>query len=461
MDEEVYTIMLTGQRVLVVGLARSGLAAAQSLHKHGAAVIGYDQKAINSLSPAVKELEQMGIQVINEWDPDMMESIDLIVVSPGVPLSLPICGWAQAERIPIIGELELAFQMKNEQVDLLAVTGTNGKTTTTALLRYILEKDGQSAYYGGNIGIALTSLIDSLDQGVVVAEVSSFQLETVDRFHPSISGLLNITPDHLDRHKTMEAYIKAKSKIFMQQQPGDYAVFNYDDHYLRGLAENCPATVIYFSAQHHLEEGFFIDKGVIVYRHNNKNTQVCPVGDICLRGQHNLENVLCAVAISYLYGARPARIGDALKTFTGVRHRMEEVVYNKGVLYVNDSKATNPESAMKALQSFQQPIILIAGGRNKGSDFSEFAQMAAARVRDLILLGEARHEIKDAVMKTSFRNIHEVNDLTEAVELASHLAADGDVVLLSPACASWDQFPSYEHRGDLFCKLSRSLSERA
>ncbi len=453
--------MFTGQKVLVVGLARSGLAAAQSLHKHGAQVIGYDQKAIDSLGTVVRDLEQMGIPVINEWEPEGIKPIDLIVISPGVPLSLPMCQWAQAQGIPIIGELEIAFRLKNEQVALLAVTGTNGKTTTTALLRYILEKDGRSAYYGGNIGIPLTSLIDELTQGVVVAEVSSFQLETVAKFHPDICGLLNITPDHLDRHKTMDAYIKAKSKIFAQQQPRDYAVFNYDDRQVRQLAQMCPATVVYFSAQHQLEQGFFIDNNVIVYRHAGKKTQICPVGDIRLRGQHNLENVLCAVAMSYLYGARPARISDALKTFTGVRHRMEEVVYHNGVLYVNDSKATNPESAIKALQSFHQPIILIAGGRSKSSDFTEFAQMVAARVRELIILGEARQEIKDAVMKTSFRNIHEVEDLTEAVDLASHFAVDGDVVLLSPACASWDQFPSYEHRGDLFCKLTRSLSERS
>ena len=282
----------------------------------------------------------------------------------------------------------------------------------------------------------------------------------MEKFHPPICGLLNITPDHLDRHKTMQAYIEAKAKIFKQQLPNDYAVFNYDDHLLRELAKKCLATVVYFSTQHQLPEGFFIDKDVIVYHHHHKITQICPVGDIRLRGQHNLENVLCAVAMSYLYGARPAMISDALKTFTGVRHRMEEVVYSQGVLYINDSKATNPESVMKALQSFQQPIILIAGGRNKGSDFSEFARVLASRVRDLIILGEARQEIKDAVMKTSFRNIHEVNDLTEAVDLASQLAVVGDVVLLSPACASWDQFPSYEHRGDLFCKLARSLPEQ-
>ncbi len=453
--------MLAAQKVLVVGLARSGLAAVRSLNKQGAQVMGYDQKAFDSLGSAATELEQLGIRVVNQWDPNLIsEPIDLIVVSPGVPLSLPIFEWAHQQGIPIIGELELAFRLKNERVDLLAVTGTNGKTTTTALLRYILEKDGRLAYYGGNIGIALTSLMEDLNEGVVVAEVSSFQLETVEKFHPPICGLLNITPDHLDRHKTMQAYIEAKAKIFKQQLPNDYAVFNYDDHLLRELAKKCLATVVYFSTQHQLPEGFFIDKDVIVYHHHHKITQICPVGDIRLRGQHNLENVLCAVAMSYLYGARPAMISDALKTFTGVRHRMEEVVYSQGVLYINDSKATNPESVMKALQSFQQPIILIAGGRNKGSDFSEFARVLASRVRDLIILGEARQEIKDAVMKTSFRNIHEVNDLTEAVDLASQLAVVGDVVLLSPACASWDQFPSYEHRGDLFCKLARSLPEQ-
>jgi UDP-N-acetylmuramoylalanine--D-glutamate ligase len=454
--------MLAAQRVLVIGLARSGLAAIHSLHKQGAQIMGYDQKTFDSLGTVGKELEQLGVQVVNQWDPDLIsDPIDLIVVSPGVPLSLPIFEWAHQQRIPIIGELELAYRLKSDQVDLLAVTGTNGKTTTTALLRYILEKDGRLAYYGGNIGIALTSLIENLDEGVVVVEVSSFQLETVENFRPPICGLLNITPDHLDRHKTMEAYIEAKSNIFKQQLPHDYAVFNYDDHCLREIAEKCPATVVFFSAQQQLPEGFFINNDVIVYQHHQGTTQICPVGDIRLRGQHNLENVLCAVAMSYLYGAKPAMISDALKTFTGVRHRMEEVIYNQGVLYVNDSKATNPESVMKALESFQQPIILIAGGRNKGSDFAELAQVLANRVRDLILLGEARQEIKDAVMKTSFRNIHEVSDLTEAVELAARLATVEDVVLLSPACASWDQFPSYEHRGDLFCKLARSLAEQS
>lgn len=455
-----YHHMFAGQKVLVVGLARSGLAAAQSLYKLGARVIGYDQKRIEELDPAVKELEQLNIPVVNQLEPDIInESLDLIVVSPGVPLSLPVFDWARQQGLPVIGELELAYRLKKPQVDLLAVTGTNGKTTTTALLRYILEKNGYAAYYGGNIGLPLTSLLEKLTEGVVVVEVSSFQLETVDQFHPGICGLLNITPDHLDRHKTMQAYVEAKSRIFKQQQPGDYAVFNFDDDYLRQLAEKCPADVVFFSTQQSLPEGFFIDGNIIVYRHKGVDIQICPAGDIRLRGQHNLENVLCAVAMSYLYGARPAMISDALKTFTGVRHRMEEVIYHQGVLYVNDSKATNPESAIKALQSFDQPIILIAGGRNKGSDFAEFARVIAEKVRELIIMGEARSEIKDAVMKTSFRNIHEVNDLTEAVRLASQLAVAGDVVLLSPACASWDQFPSYENRGDLFCELARSLSQ--
>lgn len=453
--------MFANRKVLVIGLARSGLAAARALQRRGALVTGYDQKSAQVLGSVVQDLEQMGIRVITETFPDLTcEPVDLVIASPGVPLDLPIFDQACQLAIPIIGELELAYQLKSQQVDMLAITGTNGKTTTTALLRYILEKDGRPAYYGGNIGIALTSLVESLAEGVIAVEVSSFQLETVDRFRPAICGLLNITPDHLDRHKTMHAYVESKSNIFKMQSRQDFAVFNYEDPYLREMSKQCPAAVIYFSVHSHLETGFYIENNNIVFRRENAAVNICPIGDIRLRGQHNMENVLCAVAMSYLYGVKPATINDALKSFTGVRHRLEEVTSHDGVLYINDSKATNPESVMKALESFQQPIILIAGGRNKGSDFSRLAEMINEKVRDLIILGEAREEIKHAVMKTSFKNIHEVNDLTEAVYKAGKLARKGDVVLLSPACASWDQFPSYEHRGDLFCELARTMSER-
>lgn len=452
--------MFANQKVLVVGLARSGLAAAQILHHKGARVTGCDQKPEAVLGAVVSEMRDRGIEIIVEAYPEVRkERFDLLVASPGVPPDLPVFQAARDQGVPIIGELELAYRLKSDEVDMLAVTGTNGKTTTTSLLRYILEKDGRQAFYGGNIGVALTSLVENLKEGVIAVEVSSFQLETVDSFHPHISGILNITPDHLDRHKTMQAYIEAKARIFKCQTPRDYTVLNYDDALVRGLAPQCPGTVVFFSTQEPLAQGFVILDDQIAYQHHDRVIPICPIKDLRLRGRHNWENVLCAAAMSYLYGVRPAVIKQALKTFTGVRHRMEEVVTRQEILFVNDSKATNPESVMKALTSFEKPIILIAGGRNKGSDFSELANMINERVRELILLGEAREQIKRAVMNTPFRNIHEVNDLTEAVHTAVNLAHQGDVILLSPACASWDQFPSYEHRGDLFCQLARTLAE--
>lgn len=452
--------MFKDSKILVVGLARSGLAAARILNQSGARVTGYDKKPVEELGPGIDELVPKGVQFLTGDQPDLSQfDFDMVVASPGISLELAVFKQAVQLSIPIIGELELAYRLKAAQVDMLAVTGTNGKTTTTSLLQYILELDGQPAFYGGNIGIALTSLVGSLQEGVIAVEVSSFQLETADQFHPVICGILNITPDHLDRHKTMTAYTEIKSRVFRRQTPQDYTVLNYDDPLLQEISAQCPGQVIYFSNQHKLESGFCIDEGYIVYKHSSGQEAICPVSELRLRGQHNLENVLCAAAMSYLYGVKPEVIRKALASFNGVRHRMEEVIDCQGVLFINDSKATNPDSAIKALQSFDQPIILIAGGRNKGSDFTEFAQVIDERVRELILLGEARDEIKGAVMKTPFRNIHEVNDITEAVTLSVELAQEGDIVLLSPACASWDQFPSYEHRGDLFCELARRYQQ--
>ena len=255
----------------------------------------------------------------------------------------------------------------------------------------------------------------------------------------------------------MEGYIKAKSRIFACQSEDDYAVLNYEDQHIRTMAQECPARVICFSNRRVLPEGAFIKEGLIYFVMDNKALPICQVHELSLRGRHNLENILCAVAVAAIAGAKVESIRDTLKTFTGVRHRIEEVGVVDGVLYVNDSKATNPESAIKALESFNEPIILIAGGRSKGSAFGEFAGLIKEKVKGLVLLGEAREEIRKAVMDVGFQNIHEVNDFNTAVATARKLAAAGDVVLLSPACASWDMFKSYEQRGDLFCKLVRAM----
>lgn len=447
-----------GKRILVVGIARSGIAAAKSLARRGAALFACDRKPGDELGDILLELETLGVEVYTGSYPRVSrDRFDLLVASPGVPLDIDPFIEARDTGVPVIGELELAYLLKPDAVDLYAISGTNGKTTTVSLLQAILAADGRRALAGGNIGVPLTTLVDSMTAGVIVVEASSFQLETTCHFRPRISALLNITPDHLDRHKSMEGYIKAKSKIFAYQGQDDYALLNYEDLHIRKMAKDCPARVVYFSNQRVLSEGAFIKDNLIYFVLDNKVMPICPVNEVFLRGQHNLENILCAVAVAVLAGVEIKTIKEILQTFTGVRHRIEEVAVVNGVLYINDSKATNPESAIKALESFNEPIILIAGGRSKGSSFEEFAGFIKEKVKGLVLVGEAREEIKKAVMDAGFQNIYEVNDFSTAVATAGQLAVAGDVVLLSPACASWDMFKSYEQRGDLFCQLVRAM----
>jgi UDP-N-acetylmuramoylalanine--D-glutamate ligase len=449
-----------GKKILVVGIARSGIAAIKILAKRGALLTACDRKDKAELGDSLTELTELGVKLYTGKYPEVnRDDYDLVIVSPGVPQDIEPLSAARRLDLPIISELELAYLFKPDTVEMYAISGTNGKTTTVSLLQAILANDGQAAEAGGNIGIPLSTLVDSMEAGVIVVEASSFQLETTVKFKPHISALLNITPDHLDRHKTMERYIEAKANIFMRQTSEDYAILNYEDIYIKAMAEICPARVVYFSTERVLDEGAYVKDDMICFAFGGRVDAICPIREVSLRGRHNLENILCAVAMAVMAGARTESIRETLKTFTAVRHRIEEAGWVNGVLYVNDSKATNPESAIKALESFSEPIILLAGGRSKGSDFSEFARIIKARVKELILLGEAREEIKKAVMETGFKNIHEVNDFPTGVKTAAELASAGDVVLLSPACASWDMFESYEHRGDLFCQIVMEMKQ--
>ena len=447
-----------GKRVLGVGIARSGIAAARVLVEKGAVLVACDCKSSSELGNSLQELEQLGIKIYTGSYPQVnRDRFDLLIASPGVPLDIEPLVQARTNGIPVISELELAYLIKSDRVELYAISGTNGKTTTVSLLQAILATGGRNAMAGGNIGVPLCTLLDHMSTGVIVVEASSFQLETTSQFRPHISALLNITPDHIDRHKSMEGYIQAKSKIFARQTRDDYAVLNYEDQHIRKLAHDCPSRVVYFSTERILKEGAFVKDGWICFTLDGEEKPICQLSEVSLRGKHNLENILCAVAVAVIAGTKTEAIAETLKVFAGVRHRIEEVAVVNEVLYVNDSKATNPESAIKALESFNEPIILIAGGRSKGSSFSEFAYYIREKVKDLVLLGEARVEIKKAVMDAGFKNIHEVDDFTTAVEKARQLATSGDVVLLSPACASWDMFKSYEQRGDLFCELVRGM----
>ncbi|HZJ85118.1 MAG TPA: UDP-N-acetylmuramoyl-L-alanine--D-glutamate ligase [Syntrophomonadaceae bacterium] len=448
------------KKILVIGLGKSGVASAMVLAKKGAIVIACDIKRPDSMREIMEELLANKIETLVGTYPDVKkEGYDMLVLSPGVPLTIEPVRVAIRQGIPVIGEIELAYLLKKPDLQMFAITGTNGKTTTTALLQSILKKSGINAIAAGNIGTPLTLIADSMEKGIISVELSSFQLETINKFKPSIASILNITPDHLDRHKTMSAYIKAKSNIFTNQDASDYAILNFEDKILRKLAEEVKASIIYFSSEQTLKEGVFIKDNIIMANINKTLINICNVDEILLKGKHNLENILCASAMALAAQVEPRHIATALKSFTSVRHRMEEIAENNGVIYVNDSKATNPESALKAIEAFTEPIILISGGRNKGASFDEFARALSPKVKALILLGEAKEEIKSAAIAQNYKNIYEVNSLDEGVRLAHHLSQVGDVVLLSPACASWDMFDNYEQRGDLFRELVFAICE--
>lgn len=446
------TVDLTGKKILVIGLAVSGTAAVDLLLNYGAEVYAYDMKNPAELHQLTAGVEQRGARIYagGERPPVAAGVYDFAVISPGIPEETPLVQELVRNGIRIIGELELAYLAKSAGVEILAVTGTNGKTTTTALLEHIFRKAGRPAVAGGNIGVALSQLVQSFAEGVIVAETSSFQLDAIERFRAHIAGIINITPDHLDRHKNMTNYVRAKAHIFVNQDENDYLVLNFEDKAVRELANYARAGTCYFSTERILNKGVYVRSGMIVFAGGNQVLEICPVRALSLRGKHNLENILCAVGMSCLAGLDPVLIGEALRDFPGVRHRLEEIALYDGVLYINDSKGTNPDSTIKALDAFEQPIVLIAGGRDKGSDFTSLAKLIASRAKALVLLGEARDKIRAAVEEENFRDIYEAADLAEAVARARELARSGDVVLLSPACASWDMFRNYEERGDLF-----------
>jgi len=448
---------LAGKRVLVAGMARSGLAATRLLIRYGAEVTIYDRKTPGEMESEIKSIPQ-GVKIIlGEHKSVLTGDFDLVVTSPGIPLSNPLLANSIEDGIPVISELELAFCLKPPGLDLLAITGTNGKTTTTALVADILHKSGIPSAAAGNIGLPLTQVVGELERGMVAVECSSFQLETIISFHPVVSGVLNITPDHLDRHHTMENYAAIKSRIFRNQNLDEYTILNHEDPWITGFRPGCKAR--FFSADTTLDRGVWIEDGKIVVSLEGERETICKLSEVKLRGRHNLENILCAVGITRAVKVAPEVIKQSLVTFAGVNHRLQEVRTVNGVLYVNDSKGTNPDSTIKALEAFTEPVILIAGGRNKGSDFNQLAGLIAQKVKALVLLGEARSIIRQTVEDKGFTNIVEVDSIEEAVASAHSMAQPGDVVLLSPACASWDMFKDYEERGDLFCSAVMALGE--
>jgi UDP-N-acetylmuramoylalanine--D-glutamate ligase len=452
-----YLATLRGRPVAVVGLARSGVAAARLLHAAGAVVVATDTKPLDALDVEARALSGLGVRLlVGATSPEAVAGADLVVVSPGVPLASPQLAPARARRVPVIGELELAWRAM--EADALAITGTNGKTTTTALTGALLGEEGRPVLVAGNIGTPLAAhALEFPADGLVVCEVSSFQLETTEAFHPRVAAVLNVTPDHLDRHGSLEAYADAKARVFARQTSADCAVLNADDEGSRALAPRTAARVVWFSRQRALEHGVFVRDGWIAARLNGHVENVCPLTDVRLRGAHNVENVLAATACALWAGLSPEAIRRGIARFRGVAHRIEPVRDLRGVQYFNDSKGTNVASTVKALESFTEPVVLIAGGVGKGQDFAPLAAAARGRVRHAVVIGQDGPRIA-AALDAAGIPVTVGATLEAAIHAARAIARAGDVVLLSPACASFDMFQNYEHRGDVFKGLVGGLA---
>jgi UDP-N-acetylmuramoylalanine--D-glutamate ligase len=449
---------VAGRRVAVIGLGRSGLAAVRLLLELGAHVTVADQKPASDLAAALDDLGQGEIEVHGGGAyTSALHGAEVVVVSPGVPLALESLRDARASGVRMIGELELASRFLTGR--LLAVTGTNGKSTTVTWLGELLRVAGRAPFVGGNLGAPLAEAALAALQGrpwdVVVAEVSSFQLEAVESFHPWIGAILNLTPDHLDRYPSMAAYAGAKARLFENQTAEDFAVLNADDP---GLAESNVATLgrrVWFSRQRRLEYGVFVEEGVMCSSLRGRREDICRVADLRLPGAHNVENAMAAAAMALLAGCPVDAVGRGLRDFRGLEHVMEVVRVLRGVTYINDSKGTNVDATIKALESQGAPVVLIAGGREKGGEYPGLATAVRRAAKRVILLGEARPHLRRLLEGAC--PITEVECLAEAVRAASASAAPGDTVLFSPACASFDMFVDYKDRGRRFKELVHEL----
>ncbi len=447
----------TGKRVLVVGTGVSGVAAIRLLAAKGAKPVileGNEKADQEQIRAKIPESITYDL-IIGNLPEEVMDTLDLAVLSPGVPTDLPFVIKLQDKKIPVWGEIELAYVCGKGR--LAAITGTNGKTTTTALTGAIMREYYDSVFVVGNIGLPYTEYaLEMKDSSVTVAEVSSFQLETIHSFRPEVSAILNITPDHLNRHHTMQCYIDTKARIAENQTKDQICVLNYEDPELQKLADKIPADIFWFSSAHPLERGIWLDGEDIIYK-DTEEIKICTIHDMQLLGVHNYENVMAAVAITMHMGVPVECIRKAVAEFKAVEHRIEFVREVNGVKYYNDSKGTNPDAAIKAVQAMVTPTVVIGGGYDKQSSYEEWIASFGDTVKCLVLLGATADKIEETARKAGFTNIIRVESLKEAVEVSAAQAQSGEAVLLSPACASWDMFKSYEQRGTLFKKYVNQL----
>ena len=461
-------MQLDDKRFLVAGTGKSGVAAVSLLSKKvkamdgkGAGIIVLEGNGSLSREEVLSRFPPgTGFKlVIGEADDGILDTVDIAVISPGVPIDSPLVLKLKAKGIPVWGEIELAYVCGKGKV--FAITGTNGKTTTTALTGEIMKTYFDDVYVVGNIGMPYTEYAaDMGDESVTVAEISSFQLETIHSFKPVASAILNITPDHLDRHHTMECYIDTKARRAMNQEPGDICVLNYEDAYLRKIAGSINADVFWFSSGHILEQGIWLEEGDIIYcGRDGRRTRVCSIHDMKLLGKHNYENVMAATALAIHAGVPMDCIRKAIKGFNAVEHRIEFVREVNGVKYYNDSKGTNPDAAIKAVEAMVTKTVVIGGGYDKQASYGEWIASFGDKVKCLVLIGATADKIADAALSAGFQNIIKASSLEDAVKISSREAGEGEAVLLSPACASWGMFKNYEERGRLFKEYVNSLPE--
>jgi len=456
--KKVFWMNLWNKNILILGLAISGVSTAKALNRLGVNITINDMKTAEELSTYINDLSdiridyQLGKNIID------IDSFDYIIKSPGIPLNVPIIEKAVEMGIEVITDIELAYRLAENP--FVAITGTNGKTTTTTLLGRIFKNFGNNCHVTGNIGVGiLWELVNSTKEDVFVIETSSFQLESTKYFKPKVSLIINITPDHLNWHKSMDNYIKAKAKIFANQDENDYTILNYDDPIVREFNKEAKSNIIYFSVNNKLDKGIYIDEEYIVINDGEKTERIMPYKEVRIPGKHSLENALGALGVGWVMGVDINIIIDTLKEFEGVEHRLEYVDTIDGMKFYNDSKGTNPDASIKAVEALESPILLIAGGMDKGSDFEDFIGSFNNKVKSLILLGETAKKIKDTAISQGFNNIYIVETMKEAVLIAYEIGEKGDNILLSPACASWDMYKDFEERGRDFKMAVKSIRE--
>jgi UDP-N-acetylmuramoylalanine--D-glutamate ligase len=449
---------LKNKKVTVVGIGRSGAAACHLLSKEGARVTLTDLKTKAESSRFLEGLSELAILLrLGGHDPQDFVKADLIVLSPGVPTDIEPVLMAKVKGIPVVGEMELGFSRLT--IPVLAITGTNGKSTTTTLLGEVCRAQGQKVFVGGNLGRPLCeAVLSPSGWEVAVVEVSSFQLETIRTFRPRVAALLNVSPDHQDRYRNFEEYKQAKLRIFEYQEANDHAVLNWDDPVTETLVEagRLTSRVHLFGRVRRPEQGMMISGTDLVYKDHDTERTLCNLNEIRIKGAHNLENAMAASLIALVNSCDPSIVARVLKDFAGLEHRLEFVRETHGVRYYNDSKGTNIRAVLMSLQSFEEPIVLIAGGLDKGGDFSLLREMVQKKVRQMILIGEAKNKISKALDRcVPFAECH---SMAEAVRVARQVSRDGDVVLLSPGCASFDMFRNFEERGNAFKEAVHCLA---